>query len=255
MNNPIFLPVGHTDALDYAVGILAHKGCDLARQPNETVTHVLLPVPGFEPDGRVKGGGDLGEILSRLPKDVIIFGGNLKRPELAGYRTADFLLDPLYLAENANITAHCALRLAMSRLPVTLQGCQALVIGWGRIGKCLAALLKRLGAEVTVAARKESDRAMLRALGYDAVDTGALTGCLMRFRVIFNTVPVMVLDESRLPYCRPGCLKIDLASARGIAGEDVLWARGLPNRDAPETSGALIAGTAIAMAARKEYQK
>lgn len=253
MLSPVFLPVGHTDALDHAVNILIRKGCDVARQPDNTVTHLLLPVPSFEPGGLVKGGDHLEEILARLPKDVIIFGGNLDR--ISGYRTADFLKDPLYLAENANITAHCALGLAIKQLPVTLQDCQTLVIGWGRIGKCLAALLKQIGAKVTVATRKEADRAMLRALGYDAEDTAALGGSLTRFRVIFNTAPVMVLDADKLRFCRPGCLKIDLASASGIAGDDVLWARGLPGRDAPEASGVLIARTAIAMAARKEYQK
>lgn len=253
MLSPVFLPVGHTAALDHAVNTLIRKGCDVVRQPDNTVTHILLPVPTFDPDGLVKGGDHLESILPRLPKDVILFGGNLDR--LSGYRTADFLKDPLYLAENANITAHCALRLAMTHLPVTLQNCQTLVIGWGRIGKCLAALLKQVGAKVAVATRAEADRAMLRALGYDAEDTAALGGSLMRFRVIFNTAPVMVLDADKLHYCRPGCLKIDLASVPGIAGEDVLWARGLPNKDAPETSGALIASTAIAMAARKEYQK
>ena len=46
-----------------------------------------------------------------------------------------------------------------------LADCKVLVIGWGRIGKCLAALLKGLEADVTVVARKETDRAILHALG------------------------------------------------------------------------------------------
>ena len=142
--------------------------------------------------------------------------------------------------------------LAMAQLPVTLCGCQVLVIGWGRIGKCLAVLLKKLGAQVLVAARKETDRAMLDALGYDAVDPLLLPTVLPRCRVIFNTAPFMVLPEALMQHCNPKCLKIDLASVRGIEGEDVLWARGLPGKDVPETSGALIARTVIRMIEGRE---
>ena len=45
---------------------------------------------------------------------------------------------------------------------------------------------------------------------------------------------------------------IDLASKLGIEAEDVIWARGLPGKDAPETSGDLIARTVIRLTAKKE---
>lgn len=245
MNEHIFFHVGHTRALDYAVTDLIRRGCKVVCAADDTVTHLLLPVPSFESDGTLKGGGELAPILGQLSKDIVIFGGNLDRPELAGYKCVDFLQDPLYLAENAAITAHCAVKLAMAQLPVTLHGCPVLVVGWGRIGKCLAALLKQLGARVCVAARKEADRAMVNALGYESEDITPPAYGLMRYRVIFNTVPAMVLPEELTWNCRPECLKIDLASKPGIAGDNVIWARGLPNKDAPETSGELIARTAL----------
>jgi len=120
------------------------------------------------------------------------------------------------------------------------------VIGWGRIGKCLAQLLKSIGAQVTVAARKESDRVMLKALGYGALDTCELD--TTPYRLIFNTVPQMIC-----PDCPGKGLKIDLASKLGLGGEDVLWARGLPGKDAPESSGHLIAQTVLRFIGGKEY--
>lgn len=245
MNDFVICPFGHTDALHYATLILTQKGCCVKSQPDHTVTHLLLPVPSFEPDGSVKGGGALKDILNRLSENVTVFGGNLQQHVPENCKAIDLLQDPVYLAENANITAHCAVKLAMVKLPVTLEGCHVLVVGWGRIGKCLAALLKKMGAVVTVAARKESDRAMLLALGYDTLDSSLLDYSLLRFRVIFNTVPVMVINKDSLQFCRPDCLKIDLASKPGIEGDDVIWARGLPNKDAPESSGALIARTVL----------
>lgn len=245
MNGKIFYSAGHTDALDYAVAALRRKGCIVAQAPSKDVTHLLLGVPSFEADGSLKGGGELSEALSVLPGNVTVCGGNLQHPALEGYKTTDLLQDPLYLAENARITAHCAVKIAMNKLPVTLWGYHVLVIGWGRIGKCLASLLKSMGAIVTVAARKEADRAMLLALGYDALDAQNLDYSLLRYRAIFNTVPVMLLPKEAMAYCCPDCLKIDLASAPGMDSPDVIWARGLPNKDAPETSGELIARTVL----------
>lgn len=249
MNSDLYFLAGSTPALSIAKSALLRRGCNVADHPGMAVTHLLLPVPSFEADGAIKGGGKLEPLLEQLPKTVTVFGGNLNQPELTGYKTVDFLQDPLYLAENAAITAHCAIKLALARLPVTLDGCHVLVIGWGRIGKCLSALLKAMGAKVTVAARKEADRAMVRALGYDAEDPARLSFGLMRYRVIFNTVPAPVLDADKAGHCRQDCLKIDLASVLGIAGDGVIWARGLPGKDAPETSGNLIARTAIRLAA------
>ncbi len=211
----------------------------------ENATHLLLPVPAFGPEGQIQGGGRLEDLLPRLPDTVTVMGGMLNRPELKAYRTFDLLEDPYYAAENAHITACCALKLAMNKLPVILTAQPILVIGWGRIGKCLASLARQVGAKVTVAARKKTDRAALRSLGYDAIDTTGINP--LPYRVIFNTAPAMVL-----PQCAGESLKIDLASRLGIGGLDVIWARGLPGKDAPETTGKLMAQRVAAYIYHKE---
>ena len=99
-------------------------------------------------------------------------------------------------------------------------------------------MLAALGAEVTVAVRKEKDRAMAQALGYGVTD---LNGGLSRYRIIFNTAPAPVFTEAQLP----NCIKIDRASKKGLAGDDVIWARGLPGKMLPESSGRLIAKTIL----------
>ena len=234
MKDQIFYSAGDTQAMTYATAALQQTGCRFAAEPDTSVSHLLLDVPH-------KNWACLPAILSRLSPDVTIVGGNLSHPALAGYQTVDLLQDPIYLAQNAGITAHCAIKLVLQELPVTLNRCPVLVVGWGRIGKCLARLLRQMGASVTVAARKETDRAMLVALGYEVMDITAQVAGLANYRVIFNTVPAMVMSQDTLGCCRPDCLKLELASLPGIAGEDIICARGLPNRGAPESSGQLIA--------------
>ena len=235
---------GFTQAMSHCIQKLKQEGFSIVSEPNPQVTHLLLPVPSFTADGMIVGGGNLATLLTLLPKDIVVIGGNLDRPELDYYATIDLLQDESYLAENAQITAHCAIKLALNQLPVILDGCPVLVLGWGRIGKCLARLLRQMDANVTVCVRKETDRSILKALGYGVADYKQVN--LNGYRVIFNTVPTMLF-----PVCPGGALKIDLASRLGLGSEDVIWARGLPGKDAPGSSGALIAQTLISML-RKE---
>ena len=242
----IFFPANQGAVLRAVGETLKSKGYGVVDYPCASVTHLLLPVPSSQP------GCDVQALLSQLPKGITIVGGNLSPEDFPGYKLMDLLKDPTYLARNAAITAYCALRLAMMELPVTLRGCRVLIIGWGRIAKCLAALLWALEADVTVAARREADRAMACALGYRSETIADLDATLNDYRLIFNTVPAPVLSEKQVEHCRQGCLRIDLASVQGIEGSHKIWARGLPGKDAPESSGALIAKTVIRLLERKE---
>lgn len=234
MTPTLLLAAGHTQALEYAYHLLQQQALPCTRDPSQAVTHLLLPVPSFDPDGTIKGGTKLDALLAQLPKNITVIGGNLDHPLLNNYRKTDLLQNARYLAMNARITAYCAISIAMQNLSRTPDSASFLVIGWGRIGKCLAQLLQALGAGVTVAARKETDRATLASLGINAISTDGLQPS--KYDVIINTAPEMVL-----PHCNGDALKIDLASKPGICGNDVIWARGLPNKLAPESSGKLIA--------------
>lgn len=238
MTKPLLYCVGKTAAIRYAAWSLAQSGVSIAREPGEDVRHILLDVPSFDENGNLRFGGSLPELLSQFSGDVTIFGGNL-----GAVSGVDFLKDPLYQAENAYITAECTLKVALEHLPRTIRGCPVLILGWGRIGRCLGKLLTDLGADVTIAARKESDRALSQALGYHAADIPALTPQLSLFRLLFNTVPAPTLSRETLALCGTDCIKIELASQPGLEGENIIPARGLPGTHMPESSGKLIART------------
>ena len=236
---------GGTAAACYAGEYLRKSYVSLAEHPGSDVRAVLLDVPSFAPDGTLRMGGTVENLLSQLPPDVTVCGGNLEHPALDGFRCVDFLKDAQYQAENAYITAECAVEIALSYLPMTLRRCPVLVIGWGRIGKCLGQILHALGADLTVAARKNTDRAICRGLGYAAEDTARMADNLSRYRLIFNTAPQQLLTGEQLRQCHPDCVKIDLASKAGMEDDSVIVARGLPGIHMPESSGRLIAETYI----------
>lgn len=232
MDRILLYPVGSTEACRYAADVLRSRGMDMADHPSPEVTHLLLDVPGFSPDGTLRGGGELAELLRRLPETVTIVSGKIPAA-YSRWRCMDLLLDEGYLWENAAITAQCAVQLAARRMGGIFRGQTALVIGWGRIGKHLCRLLTGLGAQVFLASRSDAHRAEAESFG---IRTEPKYDC----RVVFNTAPGITLDEEAFTG-----LKIELASTPGFRGEDVLEARGLPGIYAPEQSGALIAKTIL----------
>ena len=241
MGKNYIFQAGSTRACRYAGSCLRNLGLSVTDTPGPDVRYLLLDIPSFGPDGMLRGGGDVGKILSQFPRDVMVCGGNLIHPALDGYETVDFLKDEVYLCENAYITAECALDVALPYLSRTIRGCPVLIIGWGRIGKCLGQLLKAIGADVTIAARNPAHRAIIHALGYHAEGIEALP--LNHYRLIYNTVPYPVLTREQMEACREDCVKIELASKDGMSGDDIIPARGLPGIHMPESSGQLIAET------------
>lgn len=223
MKNIVIYPAIRTPTVEIAATFLAGQGILVTDCP-KIATHYLYPVP--------------------TPKDILpdlratIIGGDLDF--LGDIPKRDLLQNMRYLAKNAAITAHCAICLAAQQLPDTFPDLPVLVIGWGRIGKCLAAQLKAAGCRVQVAARNEKDLAMLETLGYGAVPITELPAFSQKCRLLFNTVPAPVLQAEP-----SSCIKIDLASIKGLEGSDVIWARGLPGKMAPEAAGRLMGETIL----------
>ena len=234
---------GSTAACRYAASYLHSLGLPVTDSPRRDIRYLLLDAPAFGPNGQLRGGGPVENLLSQLPEDILVCGGNLSHPALDGYDTVDFLKDEDYLCDNAYITAECALDVAFPYLKRTVRHCPILIIGWGRIGKCLGQLFKRMGADVTIAARNPAYRAMIHALGFHAVSLEQLPESLGHFRLLYNTVPHPVLSPKDLLQCREDCVKIELASKDGMDGDDIIIARGLPGIHMPESSGKLIADT------------
>lgn len=247
MFNTAILCVPRSDAIRHAGYYLSKAGLQVSAKPAPDISHVLLPVPSFP-----AGDEYLAHILSDLPEDVIITGGNLSSPLLKAYTTVDFLHDPYYLAENAAITAACAIRIVKEQLAAPLVDQRVLIVGWGRIGKCMCRLFEKENVVVTVAARKVSDRAMISALGYRSISIEEAAEETDRYDVIINTVPVMVLPDIRT---KENAVLLELASKPGMTGTNMQDCRGLPSRMAPDASGRLIAKTFIRLCLGKEDKR
>lgn len=167
-----------------------------------------------------------------------------KKIQSNGIKCFDFLKDETTTILNTIPTAEGAIQIAMEETDYTITNMKALVIGFGRVGKTLANMLRRIGIEVYCEARKETDLAWIKAYGYKSIPLEKMKNSLCKMDIIFNTVPFQILDKSTLILINRNTLIIDLASAPGGVDYDVakklgikaIFASALPGKVAPNTS-------------------
>lgn len=197
----------------------------------------------------------LGDIVKLAKKYGVgyIFGGVIPEEmqnicQKLEIKAIDYYKSESLQDKNALPSAEGALMVAMENTDITVMGMKALVSGYGRIGKRLAYMLKRLGATVTVAARRDATICEVTMDGYDSLKIG--TGRWLRgdYDVIFNTVPSVIFTEKAIANLKDDILYIEIASKPG--GIDmsaainglvrVINAPSLPGKYAPRSAGDYI---------------
>lgn len=198
----------------------------------------------------------INEILKKMSKNQLLIAGRIseKISHLSNIYNV-YCIDILDREEmavlNAIPTAEGAIQIAMEEMPITLHECNAMIMGYGRVGKILAKTLYGVGANVYVEARKFSDFAWIRSNRYKPVHINEIASYLPEMDVIFNTIPHVVLDGQLLDKVNRNCLIIDLASKPGgvdfekakTIGLKVIWALSLPGKVAPITAAMFIKDT------------
>ena len=157
-----------------------------------------------------------------------------------------------FAVKNAVPTAEGAIEEALRHSDITINGSKILVCGYGRIGKVLSEMLRGMGADVTVSARKQSDLAWIKLNGFVGIKTGDFTE-INSYNFIFNTIPSLILDEDVIKGLCKDTLIIDLASYPGGVDFDcaerygikAIHALSLPGKIAPKSAGEIIESTIL----------
>ena len=181
--------------------------------------------------------------FKKISKNKKVIAGNLK--EIDGY---DILKDEETTILNTIPTAEGAIQIAMEETTYTLDSQKALVLGFGRVGKTLCSRLKNLCKEVYCMARKESDVALIKAYGYIPIKLEEMQENICKMDIIFNTIPIQIIDKNLLILMNKETLIIDLASFPGGVDYEAskkmeikaILALGLPGKVAPNSSAEYI---------------
>lgn len=191
-------------------------------------------------------------VLSLLKEEQLLIGGRTDiRFNEVHEKTFDYYEREEFKLMNAVPTAEGALEIAMRELDITLCGANALILGFGRVGRALAPRLRALGAEVCVLARSERDLAAAYCLNVKSARLDLLAEHAKRADCVFNTVPYRIFGGAAQDALRRGVPVIELASAPGCMdaneaeakGIRYIPAQGLPGKCAPVTAGRMIKQT------------
>lgn len=245
----------------YGLGSLLHENITVYPDPVGDFFDcdvLMLPIPYHNKEGGIHLNPPVNAItadwiLERVPSSAVVLLGKADAPFCAaadkrGRSYYDIVAEESFSILNAIPSAEGALQRAMERTDITIHGARILILGFGRIGKVLARMLRGLGAQVMVEARRESDLAWAFEGGFKGISLQELDTALSDQDIIFNTIPHPILTRDRLSRVSSGCIIIDLASYPG--GTDFAAAKdfgiradldlSLPGIVAPKTAAKIV---------------
>ena len=224
---------------------------------------VLLPLPVTRDNKHLNCSEEMSVNLSEITelcsaeKGLLVFGGMIPEEflhlcEKNNVVVCDYYKGELLQMMNALPSAEGALMLAMEQSEITVKGMRTLVSGYGRIGKLLADMLHKLGAEVTVLARNELSLCEASLNGYMTArlsrDANELRFLMENSDVIFNTVPSIIFNKLSMQNLINKPIYIEIASLPGgidisaarDSGLRIVSAPSLPGRYSPISAGKYI---------------
>ncbi|MBE0466809.1 MAG: dipicolinate synthase subunit DpsA [Candidatus Desulforudis sp.] len=238
----------------------------VCRDAAEALTEIdvlVIPLPGIDDNGRLYTvSGDSPVISKALLQSIdretpiyTVMAGSYLQTLAAqlGLRVVELVRFQEFAVYNSIPTAEGAIQLAMERMPITIHGCRAVVLGFGNVATTLARTLTALGAKTTVVARNSASLARAYEMGLGIAGPAQLPDCLARADLVFNTIPAVILDRKVLESVNPEACIIDLASAPGGTDFEAARALGLnaglapnlPGKVAPKTAGQIIVDTVL----------
>ena len=175
---------------------------------------IIGPVP-YSTDGKTLYAPFCNKKLDiNLLKDKKIIAGKIPK-DAADKESIDILKNEYFTIRNTVPTAEGAIAKAIELTDINIDKANIMVLGFGRVGKTLCYKLKNLGANVYAEARKERDLAWIDVFGYNAIPLEKINENICKMDIIFNTIPELILDKSKLILMNEKTLIIDLASKPG----------------------------------------
>lgn len=218
------------------VGILpipvTRDGETLSVCPHANQTVPLEALCRFLRPGSLLLGGIIPQVVLRMAQENAV-------------HFTDYYADGVVQTLNAVPTAEGALAIAIRELPVILPETTAVITGYGRCARALAARLHLLGARVIVAARRPEALAEAACDGCETILLSSFLKDPQPCRILFNTIPAPVFTDTCLAALPEGCLFVELA--QGLPREmefpghlRLIRAPGLPGKTAPHTAGRIL---------------
>ena len=252
-----FRKSGYETEIFHSPDVTINSNADM-RESIASSQGIILPLPlttdGVYLNSSAKMKETIDDIISMMNETHVVFGGLVSKATESrfarkGIKIYDYFKRDDVAIMNAVPTVQGIVKTIIDNVDYTINSSKCAVIGYGKTAGVTADILKSLGADVTVCARKNSDLAKAQ--------TKRLNTCLIKdfhtishsFDIIINTVPAMILDRKLLETLKQNTLIIDIASspygtdfaAAKKLGLNALLCPSLPGKVAPRTAGEIIA--------------
>lgn len=246
------------DAMEDKITIKEEKSLETAIKDSDVI---IGPLP-FSRDGKTidapfaSNSINIIDVFKTIDKEQVLIVGKGNRDILTLAKKKNVHIKDYFSREEMQVlnsipTAEGAIQVAMEQTKTTIHSSNIMILGYGRIGKILSQMLRGLGANVFVAARKHSDLSWIKTYGYNEVPFKDIDEYINDMDIVFNTVPTLVLKENLLKQIKKDALVIDLASKPGGVdfesakklGVRVKWELGIPGKVAPITAADVIKRT------------
>lgn len=145
-------------------------------------------------------------------------------------KAIDYTDNEAFLKKNAYLTAEGAICLYYNEIKETLLNKSVLILGYGRIAKYLAKMLRALNCRVSIYARRQEVREEIILDGYTYTELG-----IGNYDIVFNTIPQKVV---KMGMYKNSC-RIELANGFE-SREDVINGNGIPGRMFPKSASNII---------------
>lgn len=224
----------------------------------ENADIIFCPIP-FSKDGKIVNNSNItiDELINNIKNtNKRLITGAIKEDVINKLKennidVIDIMEYEEFAIKNAVATSEGAIKKAIEMTDITLNKSNILILGFGRIGKCLARNLEGFGANIYCEARKNKDIALIQSMGYNEVDLDNLDDVLSQMDIIFNTISHMILNNKRVKLLKKSACVIDLASVPGGVDFEELarreintnWYLAVPSKDSPYSAALYIKET------------
>ncbi len=256
--------IGGDKRMDYAAELLS-QNFEVERvtdkiSPDKKSDMILLPLPLSKNGKDISGAVPMPfEVIENYAENnaLILAGGDCEALTVLckkhGYILENYFSRESLTLKNAALTAESAAAILAQSTDGALLGSKALITGYGRIARYLAARLNAFGCDVTIAARREEQRISAMLDGYKAVTIGQALDSLKNYDYIANTIPAELFTEEKLREISEHGVYMELASvpnAEKLAEKlklHYIFAGGLPGKYSPKAAGRYIADEVISL--------
>ena len=189
------------------------------------------------------------KLVAELPNGIFLFSGNmpdsfLKQLMAKNITHKNYLRDETFIVKNANLTAEGLLALIIENTKKSIFENSVLILGGGRVGTALAALLWKLNVKTAICEYNVSRCGGLYVFCGDVIVGEDFVHRLDEFDVIVNSIPAAVINQKICDKIPGSTVLLEAASVPCVACESVRFnyvqAPKLPQKYSAESAAKIM---------------